>query len=179
MIRATTLFLLIATAAVAGTLFWLKHVVTGLEDELQTRQQELLQEQEAIHVLKAEWAYLNRPDRLARLAAQYLHLVPVKGVQLTSLSAIPWPLEKTEPRPSFKPGTPAPMPHTRRCRRCLFRCRRFSRPLPGRHWISCPCRRRVRRSDRGVRNDGSRASPRAPVASRRRSSGPGPHPGIA
>lgn len=112
MIRATTLFLLIATAAVAGTLFWLKHVVTGLEDELQTRQQELLQEQEAIHVLKAEWAYLNRPDRLARLAAQYLHLVPVKGVQLTSLSAIPWPLEKTEPRPSFKPGTPAPMPHT-------------------------------------------------------------------
>lgn len=110
MIRATTLFLLIATATVAGTLFWLKHVVTGLEDELQARQQELLQEQEAIHVLKAEWAYLNRPDRLARLAARNLNLAPVNGVQLTGLSSLPWPLEMTEPHPDFKPGTPPPLP---------------------------------------------------------------------
>lgn len=112
MIRATTLFLLIATAAVAGTLFWLKHVVTGLEEDLQARQHELLQEQEAIHVLKAEWAYLNRPERLARLAARHLHLKPVEGVQLTSLSTIPWPLEMTEPHPDFKPGTPPPMART-------------------------------------------------------------------
>ncbi|GGB23515.1 hypothetical protein GCM10011505_00900 [Tistrella bauzanensis] len=106
MIRPGTVLLLGCTAAIAAGLFWVKYRVASLEDAYVARNAELLREQESIHVLKAEWAYLNNPDRLERLAAEYLETAPVQGRQLVSLASLPLPRTETEPRPRNKPGTP-------------------------------------------------------------------------
>ncbi|AFK56858.1 hypothetical protein [Tistrella mobilis] len=106
MIRPGTVLLLGCTAAIAAGLFWVKYRVASLEDAYVARNAELLREQEAIHVLKAEWAYLNNPERLERLAGEYLEIKPLEGRQLVSLASLPLPRAETEPRPKSKPGTP-------------------------------------------------------------------------
>jgi hypothetical protein len=106
MIRPGTVLLLGCTAAIAAGLFWVKYRVASLEDAYVARNAELLREQEAIHVLKAEWAYLNNPERLERLAGEYLDIRPLEGAQLVSLASLPLPRAETEPRPRSKPGTP-------------------------------------------------------------------------
>ena len=40
-------------------------------------------------MLRAEWAHLNDPHRLADIARRYLDLAPVAGVQLVRLDALP------------------------------------------------------------------------------------------
>ena len=47
-------------------------------------------EQDAIHVLQAEWAYLNRPQRLAELSAKYLSSFgPVFPSQIVTINELP------------------------------------------------------------------------------------------
>ncbi|HBR68378.1 MAG TPA: hypothetical protein DEA55_03275, partial [Rhodospirillaceae bacterium] len=50
--------------------------VQQAEDDLRRLQKSVDHEKETIRVLQAEWAHLNRPDRLESLAGQYLDLVP-------------------------------------------------------------------------------------------------------
>ena len=40
-------------------------------------------------VLRAEWSYLNRPDRLSELASRHLALGPVAPVQVGDIAALP------------------------------------------------------------------------------------------
>lgn len=52
------------------------------------------EEKEAISILNAEWAYLNRPERLANLADlnfTKLKLVPLAAQHFTDLEIIPMP----------------------------------------------------------------------------------------
>ncbi len=46
-------------------------------------------EREAIAVLKAEWQFLNRPDRLQMLAERHLNTQPLAATQLVRFSDIP------------------------------------------------------------------------------------------
>lgn len=72
----------IGLAVLVGiALFQVKYEVQSLEDELRQLNADILHEQEQIHVLRAEWAHLNRPQRLEALAARYLDLVPMKPVR--------------------------------------------------------------------------------------------------
>ena len=55
--------------------------------------------QEAIVVQRAEWAYLNRPDRLAELAAanfDRLGLMPMLPVQFADVRQLPMPLPEPQ-----------------------------------------------------------------------------------
>ena len=66
---------LVALASVLVTGFMLFNVsqqVQESERQLKRVEKEIAREEEMIRVLKAEWAYLNRPDRLEHLAEQYL-----------------------------------------------------------------------------------------------------------
>ena len=45
--------------------------------------------EEAVQVLHAEWSYLNRPERLAALAARHLDLAPMTPRQIGSLDMMP------------------------------------------------------------------------------------------
>ncbi len=89
MIRpATTAWLVLAMIIVLG-LFQLKQEVLALEGELTVLNAEILTRREALHVLKAEWSYLNRPDRLARLSARFLDLGPVSSDQFAAIASLP------------------------------------------------------------------------------------------
>lgn len=102
--RVSTL-LIILGAGVAGTmLFWTSQNVQEKQDALRTTQQALAKEKQAIRVLRAEWDYLNRPERLEALADEYLRLKPPGAEQLVSSpEALPMPPPIPDP-PLQKPG---------------------------------------------------------------------------
>jgi cell division protein FtsL len=70
-------------------LFYVKHVVENLEEEIYALESQIHSDQDEIHVLKAEWIYLSRPDRVKKLASQYLDLQPTNSTQIADISAIP------------------------------------------------------------------------------------------
>ena len=107
----TILTLSLAVAAGIG-LFYAKHRVQALEEELAGMQQRILADREAIHVLKAEWSFLNDPDRLADLARRHLEMAPVAGAQLATIDDVPEKLPLPAPEPLEPPadGVTAPEP---------------------------------------------------------------------
>ncbi len=66
----------LVSAALAGAvgvgLYFVKHEVRDQEARLAELNREILTNQEAIHVLKADWSYLNDPARLRLLSEKYL-----------------------------------------------------------------------------------------------------------
>ncbi len=79
--------LVIATAGYG--MFQIKFEVQALEAELTALNGDIRAREEAIRVLRAEWSYLNEPNRLAALAARYLELTPVAANQLVRFSDVP------------------------------------------------------------------------------------------
>ena len=75
------LFFILLGISVFG-LFQIKFKVQNLNRELVELKLQLEQEKSSIHVLKAEWAYLNQPERLDRLAKKFLDLVELKPEQI-------------------------------------------------------------------------------------------------
>lgn len=82
MIRHTTLLASLIVAVMGVALFYLKHEVTNLEDELKKLNRSIVSEQEAVHVLKAEWSHLNDVSRLKKLSQRHLELRPTDPSQL-------------------------------------------------------------------------------------------------
>ena len=77
-------------AAVVGIgLFFVKHEVKEQEARLASLNQEIRRNQEAIHVLKAEWAYLNDPARLRQLSERHLGMKPMSPSQVASIGTLP------------------------------------------------------------------------------------------
>ncbi len=89
MIRRSTLLWLVAAILIGCGLYQLKYEVQAKEERLVRLNRQIQQEQEAIHVLNAEWAFLNRPDRLADLSKRHLELNPVEPTQFSKVAAIP------------------------------------------------------------------------------------------
>ncbi len=87
--RATIFWMLLATAAGIG-LFVLKYEVKSMEGQLAAIHSETLENLEAVHVLKAEWSYLNQPARLEYLGRRLLRLGPVKASQTVDINDIPF-----------------------------------------------------------------------------------------
>jgi len=98
MTRTIAIFWLCAALTAALGLYLLKHEVHGLERDLRQEQSAMLATQEAIHVLRAEWSYLNQPAHIAELARRHLGLVPLPSeqvIELADLAAHLVPLEDT------------------------------------------------------------------------------------
>ncbi len=90
MISRPTSFVLMALAATAGgALFHVSFEVSALDDRLATLNHEIRDDRDAIHVLRAEWSFLNQPERLEELARRHLDLLPVSGAQLAGPGALP------------------------------------------------------------------------------------------
>jgi len=70
-------------------LFYVKHVVENTEEDLASLESQINSDQDEIHVLKAEWIYLSRPDRVKRLADKYLQLQPTDSTQIADINSIP------------------------------------------------------------------------------------------
>lgn len=127
MIVSRPILLLIGTIAVVGFgLFRLTYEVQGLEDELARLNRSILEEQEAIHVLEAEWSYLNRPARLEKLNDRHLGLGPLSEAHIGDIAGLPQgnvrdsvpgeqdpPSHETDPSPADPPVTGATLASAR------------------------------------------------------------------
>ena len=71
--------------------------VKSQERDLASLKAAIVREQEAIRVLKAEWSYLNQPERLQTLAREHLPLTPTGASQIVVLASLPL---KAGPAPS-------------------------------------------------------------------------------
>ncbi|HLT03275.1 MAG TPA: hypothetical protein VK001_13910 [Geminicoccaceae bacterium] len=80
--------LAIALLAACG-LYVMKDQVSRLERELARQQAQVAAEQSRLHRLRAEWAMLERPARIARLAAEHLELAPARPMQIMTIADLP------------------------------------------------------------------------------------------
>jgi hypothetical protein len=85
------------SAAVAATAFWAYRVNYAAQEALgrvQAVRAEIAAEREGLAILRADWAWLNAPERLARLVeahAPALGLVPLAGDRYAELAELPPP----------------------------------------------------------------------------------------
>jgi hypothetical protein len=103
MIRPATAFWIGLAGCIGFGLYHLKHEVQAQEDQLFRINRAILAEQEAIHVLHAEWNYMNQPARLQALASRHLDLQPMKPGQLGTLADLP-----RRPNDAAAPSAPLP-----------------------------------------------------------------------
>ena len=80
--RQTTIFAVFIATVMSVSLFYLKHEVTNLEDELDLLNRSIVSDREAVHVLKAEWSHLNNLNRLEDLAKRHLEMQPTDPRQI-------------------------------------------------------------------------------------------------
>ncbi|MHB1218962.1 MAG: cell division protein FtsL [Alphaproteobacteria bacterium] len=86
--RSTILTLLVAIGLGFG-LFRLTYEVQTLEGELSRVNRAVAAEREAIHVLRAEWSYLNEPTRLEALTKKHLSLRATQDGRIRTVAEIP------------------------------------------------------------------------------------------
>lgn len=86
--RRPTLFFVFIAAGVGLGLFQLKYQVMNLEQDHHRIRKTIRETDEAIHILRAEWAHLNDPKRLQSLCERYLAVSPIRGSQLVSLQRV-------------------------------------------------------------------------------------------
>jgi hypothetical protein len=80
---------LVLASCIGWAVYQMKYEVQHLEDRLSKVNRQILADQEAIQVLKAEWSYLNQPAHLAEMAQRFLQLEPVQSRQMVALTTIP------------------------------------------------------------------------------------------
>jgi hypothetical protein len=117
---ATILWAILATIAGTG-LFLLKYQVQAEERHLRELRKDIASTEQSIHVLKAEWSYLNDPLRLREQAERHLAMHPMRANQMVSIDSIPMvggPLYeppgllpiKAAPKAAAKPAAPPHKP---------------------------------------------------------------------
>ena len=89
MIRHLTVLTLVAAGVAAGFLFLVAHQAQQRERELDGISKAIHDEREAVIVLEAEWAYLNRLERLQQLTARHLDLAPMSTERIIRLQDLP------------------------------------------------------------------------------------------
>ena len=98
MIRPSSAAWVVLAAGLCTGLFLVKQQVRGLEARLGQLNESILDDQQAIHVLRAEWSYLNQPARLEDLGRRLLSLEAIDPEQTASIADIPLrPLSKNTP----------------------------------------------------------------------------------
>lgn len=107
--RKLTGILGLSIAAIAALfLFAVKQEVRQMEDDLRAAHRDILEQQEAIHVLETEWSYLNQPARIADLAKRHLGLRPIAAARIVRLEDLP--LRAPVIRPASKDISPPQAP---------------------------------------------------------------------
>lgn len=84
MLRLRTFVIFACVVALGAALLQISHRVQEAQVTLAKLEKQLAKEQEALRVLKAEWAFLNSPARLETLAREHLDLKAPDALRLTT-----------------------------------------------------------------------------------------------
>lgn len=85
----TTLICMLCFGVAASGLYAVKFFVQNMQGDVATLKADLREERESLHLLNAEWAYLNRPERLENLAEKHLALAPLDSRQIQDVGVLP------------------------------------------------------------------------------------------
>lgn len=94
MIRHGIAMLVLAIIAIAGWAYNVNYNTMTALDRVSELRRDIAAEHEALQVLRVEWAWLNSPERLNRLAKQYepqLGLIPLTPAALKHAALVPFP----------------------------------------------------------------------------------------
>ncbi len=105
--RFSTIAWMLLWVVAAFGLYMVKYKVQALRVEVAATERQLREEEKNLHVLVAEWAYLNRPERLRHLSEKYLSLQSMRGQQIADFSAIPYVLQSPVQQASGEEDVPA------------------------------------------------------------------------
>ncbi len=92
-----TIFYILTTLSVIGLAFWAyreNYATQGALAETRELRREIRAAHERLSILRAEWAYLNRPDRLRDLANinfDRLGLLPLRPEQFGHIDQVAYP----------------------------------------------------------------------------------------
>lgn len=104
--RISTVVWLFVIVIAAFMLYKVKYEVQTLKSQVAETSRQLEMERQSLHVVAAEWAYLNRPERLQKLAVKYLAASEVTVSQISDIQEIPFPgqtLAAMDPEEGIKP----------------------------------------------------------------------------
>lgn len=104
MLRILNTLVIAALVMSAAWVYKIKFESTLKAERVAKLRGELRKERDAIAILRAEWAQLERPDRLQPLAQRHLKLKPIETAQFDTLDKLP-----ERPRPLVPPGTTDPI----------------------------------------------------------------------
>lgn len=104
MFRLLNIVVVVALIGSAAWVYKIKFEATLQAESVAKLRREISRERDTIATLRAEWAQLNRPDRLQELSQRHLKLRPVEITQFDALDALP-----ERPQPIVPPGTADPI----------------------------------------------------------------------
>lgn len=110
--RLSTLMAVTCAAISGSLLFSTAQKVQQTENEMRRIQGKVTQEEQTIRVLRAEWDYLNRPDRLESLVKNNLDLQQARPESVRNdTSEIPEPYMPIIParKPAYNPSYTSPV----------------------------------------------------------------------
>ncbi|MFD2237372.1 cell division protein FtsL [Aureimonas populi] len=92
MLKTVDIVLVAIMLCVAGWTFGTKHEAELIEERLRVVERQIAQERDTISLLEADWALLDQPYRLQRLAdafAEELGLAPLEPEQVVAPDELP------------------------------------------------------------------------------------------
>ena len=108
--------LALAILGIAGWAYNMNYKTMTALDRVSALRGQIAKEREAMQVLRVEWAYLNAPDRLARLVAAHndqLRLGPLVPEHLGHVAAVPFPKGHEPEADPEAPSETIPIPAAR------------------------------------------------------------------
>ena len=110
MMRFTTFLLCLILAAAAAGRYKAEIAVRDAKDEARALERRKVEELSSIQVLRAEVAYLERPERLAEIAESVTGLAPLSGAQLMTAEdlELAFAAARSGDQVSTAPVAPAP-----------------------------------------------------------------------
>jgi hypothetical protein len=114
MIRISAIVWVVVLALLGIGLFQVKYNVQSQERQLREVRRQIDANYSAIHVLEAEWSYLNDPLRLADLTRRHTELIPTTPGQISDFASLlpriedapATPQEPLEPQPPLASSAP-------------------------------------------------------------------------
>lgn len=89
MIRPAMFICVLAISVLAFAVYQVEYRVQEMRGQLKEINKQIASDKKAIHVLSAEWSYLNQPERLKSMADKFLKMDYVSASKIVEIEQIP------------------------------------------------------------------------------------------